>query len=135
MPPMPPDVLRWREKGGNGFTFEDFDWGGGGPRRLGIEFDEVSGQYAKFLQAPGDHAVVVTSVEAGSAAAKAGLRAGDLILRFAGRDIRDARDLRSEVRKSEGGKELVVGRDGRPLDLKVTLAPRGERRRRSDETT
>ena len=114
MPPMPP---------GHDFTFEDFNWGGAGPRRLGIEFDEVSGQFAKFLQAPGDQAVVVTSVLEGSAAAKAGLKAGDVILRFGGHEIRNARDLRSEVRKAESGKELVVGvqRDGKAVDLKVTL--------------
>jgi serine protease Do len=135
-PPMPPDVQRWKDRAGN-FSVEDFNWGPGGPRRLGIEFDEVSGQYAKFLQAPGDHGVVVTSVEEGSAAAKAGLKAGDLIVRFAGREIRDARDLRSEVRKAESGKELSVGvqRDGKPVDLKVTFGARGERRRSSDETT
>jgi serine protease Do len=134
MPPRPPDVLRRRERGGN-FTLEDS--GRGGPPRLGIEFDEVSGQYAKFLQAPGDRGVVVTSVEDGSAAAKAGLKAGDLILRFGGRDIHDASDLRSEVRRAEGGKELPVAvqRAGKSLDLKVTLAPRGERRRGSDENT
>jgi S1-C subfamily serine protease len=134
---MPADVLHWKRKGGEGFTFEDFDWGGGGPRRLGIEFDEVSGQFAKFLHAPGDQAVVVTSVEEGSAAAKAGLRAGDIILRFAGREIREAKDLRSEVRKAESGKELAlaVQRDGKAVDLKVTLAPKGERRRSPDETT
>jgi serine protease Do len=135
MPPRPPDVLRWRQKGGEDFDFEDFD-GGGGPPRLGIEFDEVSGQFAKFLQAPGDRAVVVTSVEEGSAAGKAGLRAGDIILRFAGREIREAHDLRSEVRKAESGKELAlaVQRDGKSVDLKVTLAPKGERRRSSDLT-
>ena len=136
MPPRAPDVLRWKDRNGN-FAFEDFNWGPGGPRRLGIEFDEVSGQYAKFLQVPGDHGVVVTSVEEGSAAAKAGLKAGDLIVRFAGREIRDSRDLRSEVRKAESGKELSVGiqREGKPLDLKVTLGSRGERRRNPDETT
>ncbi len=129
MPPMPP--------GGHGFTFEDFNWGVAGPRRLGIEFDEVSGQFARFFQAPGDQAVVVTSVLEGSAAAKAGLKAGDVILRFGGHEIRNARDLRSEVRKAESGKELVVGvqRDGKAVDLKVTLTPPGERRRSSDETT
>ncbi len=134
-PPMPPDVMRWRDGAGL-FNFEDFHFGAG-PRRLGIEFDEVTGQFAEFLQAPGDRAVVVTSVLEGSAAARAGLKAGDVILRFAGRDIRDAKDLRSEVRKAEGGKELVVGvqREGKALDLKVTLAPKGERRRGSAETT
>jgi serine protease Do len=136
-PPMPPDVMRWRDKSGHGFVFRDFNWGDREPRRLGIEFDEVSGQFAKFLHAPGDRAVVVTSVEEGSAAAKAGLKAGDLILRFAGREIREAHDLRDEVRKAEAGKELAlaVQRDGKPVDLKVTLSPKSERRRSSDETT
>jgi S1-C subfamily serine protease len=136
-PPLPPDVMRWRDKGGHGFVFRDFNWGDRGPARLGIEFDEVSGQFAKFLAAPGDHAVVVTSVEEGSAAAKAGLRAGDIIVRFAGREILEARDLRDEVRKAEGGKELAlaVQREGKPLDLKVTLAPKSERRRGPGETT
>jgi S1-C subfamily serine protease len=137
-PPEPPrarDLLRWKDRTGD-FSFEDFNFGAG-PRRLGIEFDEVTGQFAEFLQAPGDRAVVVTSVEEGSAAARAGLKAGDVILRFAGRDIRAARDLRNEVRKAESGKELVVGvqREGKAVDLKVTLAPKGERRRGFAEST
>jgi len=134
-PPMPPDVLRWKDRAGR-FSFEGFNFGAG-PPRLGIEFDEVTGQFAEFLRAPGDRAVVVTSVEEGSAAARAGLKAGDVILRFAGREIRGASDLRSEVRKAEGGKELVVGvqREGKAVDLKVTLAPKGERRRGFAETT
>jgi serine protease Do len=136
-PPALPRIERRGDRGGSGFSFRDFTWGSPGPRRLGIEFDEVSGQFAKFLQAPGDHAVVVTSVDDGSAAAKAGLKAGDVIVRFAGREIREARDLREEVRRAEGGKELTVAvqRDGKPVDLKVTLAPLSERRRGSDETT
>jgi serine protease Do len=135
-PPLPPLAPR-RRSADRSFTFEDMNPGIGGPRRLGIEFDEVSGQYAKFLQAPSDHAVVVTSVLEGSAAAKAGFKAGDLILRFGGHSIHDASDLRGEVHRSEGGKELSVSvqRDGKPVDLKVTLAPRGERRRNSDETS
>jgi predicted metalloprotease with PDZ domain len=134
-PPRPPDVLRWKDRAGK-FSFEGFNFGAG-PPRLGIEFDEVTGQFAEFLRAPGDRAVVVTSVEEGSAAAKAGLKAGDVILRFAGREIRGASDLRSEVRRAEGGKELVVGvqREGKAVDLKVTLAPKGERRRGFAETT
>lgn len=136
-PPLPPRVERWGDRGGSGFTFRDFGLGSPGPRRLGIEFDEVSGQFARFLHAPGDRAVVVTSVEEGSAAAKAGLKAGDVIVRFAGREIREGRDLREEVRRAEGGKELTVAvqRDGKPVELKVTLAPPSERRRGSDETT
>jgi membrane-associated protease RseP (regulator of RpoE activity) len=132
-PPLPP-MMRRRDRG-EAFNFEDLN-PGSRPRRLGIEFDEVSGDFAKSLHVSSDHAVVVTSVLEGSVAARAGFKPGDVILRFAGREIRDASDLRSQVRRAEDGKELSVAvqRDGKPLDLKVTFSGE-ERRRSSDEKT
>jgi serine protease Do len=112
---------------------------GGGPRRLGIAFQDVSGQLAKFLHAPSDRAVMVVSVDEGSAAEKAGIKAGDLIVRFSGREIRDTGDLREEVRRAESGKEvgITVHRDGKPVELKATLRDRDERGRHEllEETT
>ena len=137
MPPMPPDVFRWegRDGGHHGFAFAGPL--GGGPRRLGIAFQDVSGQLAKFLHAPSDRAVLVVSVDEGSAAEKAGIKAGDLIVRFSGREIRDTGDLRDEVRRAESGKEvgITVHRDGKPVELKATLRDREERRRELEETT
>jgi membrane-associated protease RseP (regulator of RpoE activity) len=137
MPPMPPDVFKWegRDGGHRGFAFAGPL--GGGPRRLGIAFQDVSGQLAKFLHAPSDRAVLVVSVDEGSAAEKAGIKAGDLIVRFSGREIRDTGDLRDEVRKAESGKEvgITVHRDGKPVELKATLRDPRERRRELEETT
>jgi serine protease Do len=66
----------------------------------------------------------VTSVDADGPAAKAGVKAGDVVLKLGAESIEDGRDLREAVAETEGGTEttLTVQRDGRALDLKVTLA-------------
>jgi serine protease Do len=137
VPPMPGDVFKWKGHDRHAFMFPGIE--GGGPRRLGIAFQDVSGQLAKFLHAPSDRAVMVVSVDEGSAAEKAGIKAGDLIVRFSGREIRDTGDLREEVRRAESGKEvgITVHRDGKPVELKATLRDRDERGRHEllEETT
>jgi serine protease Do len=62
------------------------------------------------------------------------MKAGDLILKLDGKPIKDGADLRDVVGKAEGGKEVTVTvqRDGKPVDLKVTLAkPEAPRHRTS----
>jgi S1-C subfamily serine protease len=110
---------------------------GRGPRRLGISFQDVSGQLAKFLHAPSETAVLVVSVDDDSAAEKAGLKAGDLIVRFDGREIRDTDDLRDEVRRATSGKEITIAvqREGKVVELRATLRDREERRPELEETT
>ncbi len=105
----------------------------GGPQRLGIEFIDMSEQLAAHYKLAGRRGVLVTSVEKDSPAAKAGLQAGDVILAFDGHDVQQGRDLREAVRKAEAGKALPLKaqRDGRPLELQVTLAkPERERQER-----
>ena len=57
-------------------------------------------------------------------AAKAGVKAGDVIVKLNGRKVADASDLGEEVARIEPGQEatLTVQREGRPVDLKVTVA-------------
>jgi S1-C subfamily serine protease len=62
------------------------------------------------------------------------MKAGDVILKVGAEAIEDGEDLREAVAEAEGGQEVTVSvlRDGRPLDLKVTLAkPETKVRRRS----
>jgi serine protease Do len=95
-----------------------------GPRKLGLEYIDMGEQLAAAYKLSGKGGVLVTSVDADGPAAKAGVKAGDVILKFDGRTIGDASDLRDAVAAAEGGKEvaLSVQRDGRALDLKATLA-------------
>jgi S1-C subfamily serine protease len=135
VPPMSADVFKWKGKEGHAFAFHDLM--GRGPRRLGISFQDVSGQLAKFLHAPSETAVLVVSVDDDSAAEKAGLKAGDLIVRFDGREIRDTDDLRDEVRRATSGKEITIAvqREGKVVELRATLRDREERRPELEETT
>jgi S1-C subfamily serine protease len=97
---------------------------GGGPRKLGIEYIEMGEQLAGYFKASGKTGVLVSSVDADGPAGKAGMKAGDVILKLDSETIADGDDLRRAVSRAEGGKEVTVTvqRDGRPLDLKVTLA-------------
>jgi serine protease Do len=134
MPPIPPDAFRW-EDGlfGKGRAMV-FPRHGHGPRRLGIEYQEVSGQLARFFRLPDERGLLVTSVDEDGPAAKGGLKAGDVILKFGGKDVRDAEDLRNEVMHAASQEvTITVQRDGKPLDLKLKLG--GLEPRRDEETT
>lgn len=112
------------------FNFR-LDEDGKGPRmittagrpRLGITYMEIDGQLARFFKAPGESAILVNSVNEGSAAEKAGVRSGDVIVKLGGASIADADDLGRAVRDLEGGKAtpLTVLREGRSVDLSVTV--------------
>jgi S1-C subfamily serine protease len=119
--PMP-HAWSWNSDGGHDMVFRML---GGGPRRLGIEYMEIGEQLAGYFKLAGKSGVLVSSVDADGAAGKGGMKAGDVVLKLDGKAIEDGSDLREAVSEAEGGKEVAVTvqRDGRPVDLKVTLAP------------
>ena len=95
----------------------------GGARKLGIEYQEISGQLARYFKLGDERGVLVSEVDDDGPAGKAGLRAGDVILKLNGSAVTDSRSFREQVRKAEAGSEatLTVSREGRTLDLKVKL--------------
>jgi serine protease Do len=124
--PVPPHAFdRWGKRA----FLDDLMWGGRSPRRLGLEYQEISGQLAQYFKIGGDTGVLVTSVDADGPAGKAGLKAGDVILKVGSRAIEDGEDLRKALDRAEPGAEIAVSvqREGRTLDFQVTLA--GERRK------
>ncbi|HSD26619.1 MAG TPA: PDZ domain-containing protein [Vicinamibacteria bacterium] len=126
-PPMAPHVPAmphaWGWKEGD-FGDRAFRFLVGGPRKLGIEYMEIGEQLAGYFKLPGKTGVLVSSVDADGPAGKAGMKAGDVILKLDAEAIEDGEGLREAVAEAKGGKEVTVTvqRDGRPLDLKVTLA-------------
>jgi serine protease Do len=90
---------------------------------LGVSVAEVTAQVARALRLDRTTGALVREVVAGGPAAQAGLRAGDVILRFGDHEIRNANDL-PWLAASEGvGKRVRVEavRDGQPLRAEVVL--------------
>ena len=65
----------------------------------------------------------MTGVTSGSAAARGGIREGDIVESFDGQPISEISDLQFLVRVKEFGDEAVVGiaRNGTTLSIKVIL--------------
>jgi putative serine protease PepD len=76
--------------------------------------------------ADGSGGALVGSVRAGTPAAKAGIRKGDVITKFGSTTITSAALLQSSVSAHKPGDSLTVQfrRDGKPHDVHVTLANR-----------
>ena len=66
---------------------------------------------------------LIKSITAGGAAAKAGLKAGDIVTNFNGKPITDSTDLTAQVRALAGGSKasLTYQRDGQTRSANVTL--------------
>ena len=64
----------------------------------GIHAEELSDQLRDFFGAPSTGGVLITSVDSGSEAEKAGLKAGDVITSIDGRTIRTQNDFSREMR-------------------------------------
>jgi serine protease Do len=92
-----------------------------GPRRLGLTYQELSDQLAAYFKVDGG--LLVSEVDADGPAAKAGIKAGDVIVKYDGAAVESSRDLRDKLARAEPGSDvsLTVQRDGKPVDLKVTL--------------
>lgn len=133
-----PEIERHVERGLEAlprhFSF-DFDWDGSpmiamGRGRLGARLQSLTDQLAEYFGAK--TGVLVSSVEADSAAAKAGLKAGDVITAINGRSVREPRDVTQEVRGAEPGTdvEIAVLRDRKALTLKAQVPERPSASRR-----
>jgi serine protease Do len=72
--------------------------------------------------------VIVGRMIIGSPAAAAGVRAGDLIRSFDGREVSDGKELRQMLAKRQPGDQVKLGvvRNRESLEIKVTLKRRYE---------
>jgi PDZ domain-containing secreted protein len=96
---------------------------------LGAQLENLNQQLGEYFGVKDGQGLLVKSVEKGSAAEKAGLKAGDVITRFNNEKISDRSDLRRVLRsQTEGGKAtLVIVRDKREQNLTLDLPARKNR--------
>jgi serine protease Do len=103
MPDIPHNLMMWRSS------------------MLGIEAEPLRGQLAAYFGAK--EGVLVRSVTRDSAAEKAGLKAGDVILKVNGTAVATPGEITSTLRSLEGKKSfpILVLRDHKEVTLNTTL--------------
>jgi predicted metalloprotease with PDZ domain len=91
-----------------------------GRGRLGVGIQELTPQLAEYFGTKGG--VLVTSVTPDSPAAKAGLKAGDVITSINGKAISDPGQLIDVIHRADDGAELAIGfmRDRKARTTKAT---------------
>jgi len=115
---MPPGakVWKWEGPGKDGMMFPF-----GNHRRIGISTTQLTKQLAEYFGIGDSQGVLVTSVVDDSPAAKAGLKAGDVITAIDGDKVEDAGDLAQGInKKKDGDVTLTVIRNKNQRTITVT---------------
>ncbi|MFN3919116.1 MAG: DegQ family serine endoprotease [Methylohalobius sp.] len=104
----------------------------GGVKRglLGVQVQDLTPEIAQAMGLEVNEGALVSGVSKGSAAEKAGILAGDVIVKFDQREVKNAASLRNMVGLKRVGERATIEliRDGRPMTVTVTIgkpAPAG----------
>jgi len=103
---------------------------------LGVTAQPVTRELQKALGLKNNLGALVSDIEPGSSAANAGVKCGDVIIKYNGKKIKNLLHLRSLVKGTEINKEveMTVLRDGRELILNTDIleAKKSEARSKND---
>ncbi|CAI2137708.1 Periplasmic pH-dependent serine endoprotease DegQ precursor [Serratia fonticola] len=90
---------------------------------LGIKGSEMTADMAKAFNTDAQRGAFVSEVMPKSAAAKAGIKAGDILVSLDGKPISSFAELRAKVGTTAPGTTVKIGllREGKPMDVAVTL--------------
>lgn len=108
MPDMPRSMMSWRST------------------MLGIESESLTSQLAEYFGVK--EGVLVRSVTSNSPADKAGIRAGDVIVKLDGTTVTSPREMSSVIRSLRGTKRMVpvvLMRERKEMTVTVTLEDTG----------
>jgi len=91
--------------------------------QLGVTVQPVTSDMAASLGLSDARGAIVSSIESGSAAERAGVKRGDVIVSFNGQPVTDYNALRNRVADAKPGSDASVGimRDGSEKKLTVKL--------------
>ena len=92
--------------------------------RIGVQIGQVTRDVAESIGLGKQQGALVTGVESGSPADKAGIEAGDIIIRFDGKSIDKLADLPRMVGNTKPGTKstVTVFRRGQSKDLSIVIA-------------
>lgn len=93
---------------------------------LGVEIQDVNQSIADYFELPNLEGVFIRNVTTGGPADKAGIKQGDIILSWNGKNIKNADHLMDMISKHEPGDKikLTVWRNMNKTDCTVTLGER-----------
>jgi serine protease Do len=96
--------------------------------QLGVYVQAVTEDLAQSLGLKEARGVVVSSVQKGGAAERAGVKQGDVITAINGNAVNDANELRNLIAGTQPGSEVTLNvmRDGREQQLKASLGELSE---------
>jgi serine protease Do len=117
MPPVTPRAPR-----AFSFSMPNFEIYAGAPApTIGISAEDLSGQLGDYFGAPDGEGVLITEVESGTPAEKAGLKAGDVVTKVAGERVRNLGEMRDRLRDKRDDKtvQITVLRKGSEQTLTV----------------
>lgn len=91
---------------------------------LGVAIQPVTDEIASSFELKKTKGALISDVMAGSPAEKAGLKQGDILIVFDGKDIKDARQLQLAVAEAPIGKPVIaeIHREGKTLKVTLQLA-------------
>ena len=106
------------EPGASGFSFNPVSV------QLGVRLIETTAQLREALGVEADRGALVLEVDVHGPAHQAGLRAGDVLTRIAGKPVGDAADVLDALEDHEPGDEVPVDyvRRGKAASTRVALA-------------
>ncbi len=91
--------------------------------RMGVGINDVTPENAAFFHLDNATGALVSQVEAGSPAAKAGLKVGDVITELNGKKMENSGQLQAAISTHRPGDKVSLGvfRDGKTVSLPITL--------------
>ncbi len=90
---------------------------------LGINAEDLTSQLGSYFGAPNNAGVLVREVRPGTPAEKAGLKAGDVITKVEGKEVRTLADLRAQLREksNQASVNMSVLRKGSEIAVTVPI--------------
>ncbi len=88
---------------------------------LGINAEDLTGQLGSYFGAPDNAGILVREVRTGTPAEKAGLKAGDVIVKLEGKQVRTLADLRAQLRDKSDQSSVAMSVLRKGSEVTVTV--------------
>ena len=88
---------------------------------LGINAEDLTGQLGSYFGAPDNAGILVREVRTGTPAEKAGLKAGDVIVKLEGKQVRTLAELRAQLRDKSDQPSVTMSVLRKGSEVSVTV--------------